>query len=34
MLVVPLVFISLTAGAMSMKDVKKLGRAGSKTLSF
>ncbi len=34
MLVVPLVFISLTAGAMSMEDVKKLGRVGFKTLSF
>ena len=34
MLVVPLVFVSLTVGAMSMEDVKKLGRVGSKTLGF
>jgi Na+/H+-dicarboxylate symporter len=34
MLVVPLVFVSLTVGAMSMEDVKKLGRVGFKTFSF
>lgn len=34
MMVVPLVFISLTVGAASIGDVKKLGRIGTKTLAF
>lgn len=34
MLVVPLVFISLTVGSSAMGDVRKLGRIGIKTLSF
>ena len=34
MLVVPLVFISLVNGVMSMGDVKKLGRVGAKTVIF
>ena len=34
MLVVPLVFISLTVGSSAMGDVKKLGRIGIKTLTF
>lgn len=34
MMVVPLVFVSLTCGAASMGDVKKLGRIGSKSLLF
>ncbi len=31
MLVVPLVFVSLTARAMSIEYIKKLGRVGTKT---
>lgn len=34
MMVVPLVFVSLTLGAAQMGDVKKLGRIGGKTLGF
>ncbi len=34
MMVVPLVFVSLVAGASSMGDVKKLGRIGGKTMIF
>jgi len=34
MMVVPLVFFSLTLGASSAGDIKKLGRIGSKTLFF
>lgn len=34
MMVVPLVFVSLTVGAASVGDIKKLGRIGSKTLGF
>ncbi|MBS7526658.1 dicarboxylate/amino acid:cation symporter [Fusibacter paucivorans] len=34
MMVVPLVFISLTLGAAQIGDVKKLGRIGGKTLGF
>lgn len=34
MMVVPLVFVSLTCGSASMGDVKKLGRIGSKSLLF
>lgn len=34
MMVVPLVFVSLVAGASSMGDVKKLGRIGGKTMVF
>ena len=34
MLVVPLVFISLTVGSSAMGDIKKLGRIGVKTLGF
>ncbi len=34
MMVVPLVFISLTVGASAMGDIKKLGRIGVKTLGF
>ena len=34
MLVVPLVFISLTVGSSAIGDTKKLGRIGIKTLSF
>jgi Na+/H+-dicarboxylate symporter len=34
MLVVPLVFISLTVGSSAMGDTRKLGRIGIKTLSF
>lgn len=34
MMVVPLVFISLTVGAASVGDIRKLGRIGSKTLGF
>lgn len=34
MLVVPFVFVSLTVGAASVGDIKKLGRIGSKTLGF
>ena len=32
LLVVPLVFVSLTCGAASLDDIKKLGRVGGKTL--
>ncbi|MCT4563970.1 MAG: dicarboxylate/amino acid:cation symporter [Maledivibacter sp.] len=34
MMVVPLVFVSLTVGAASVGDIKKLSRIGSKTLGF
>lgn len=34
MMVVPLVFFSLIMGTASMKDIKKLGRIGTKTLGF
>ena len=34
MLVVPLVFVSLTVGSSAMGDIKKLGRIGVKTLGF
>lgn len=34
MLVVPLVFVSITVGTSQMGDIKKLGRIGSKTLVF
>ncbi len=34
MLVVPLVFVSITVGTAQMGDIKKLGRIGSKTLLF
>lgn len=34
MMVVPLVFVSLTVGAAAIGDIKKLGRIGGKTLSF
>ncbi|WIF94138.1 dicarboxylate/amino acid:cation symporter [Caminicella sporogenes] len=34
MMVVPLVFVSITVGAASVGDIKKLGRIGSKTLGF
>lgn len=34
MLVVPLVFVSLVCGSMSMGDTKKLGKIGVKTLIF
>lgn len=34
MLVVPLVLVSLTCGASSMEDVKKIGRVGGKTILF
>lgn len=34
MMVVPLVFVSLTNGAAQIGDIKKLGRIGSKTLGF
>jgi Na+/H+-dicarboxylate symporter len=34
MMVVPLVFVSLTNGAAQMGDIKKLGRIGGKTLAF
>ncbi|MGL5903017.1 MAG: dicarboxylate/amino acid:cation symporter, partial [Cetobacterium sp.] len=34
MIVVPLVFCSLTVGAAGIEDVKKLGRVGIKTLGF
>lgn len=34
MMVVPLVFVSLTCGAAQMGDIKKLGRIGGKTLGF
>jgi len=34
MMVVPLVFVSLTVGSSAMGDIKKLGRIGMKTLSF
>ncbi|MGL1890122.1 MAG: dicarboxylate/amino acid:cation symporter [Spirochaetaceae bacterium] len=34
MMVVPLVFVSLTCGSASMGDVRKLGRIGTKTLVF
>ncbi|OQY42118.1 MAG: dicarboxylate/amino acid:cation symporter [Fusobacteriia bacterium 4572_74] len=34
MMVVPLVFISLTVGSSAMGDIKKLGRIGAKTLGF
>lgn len=34
MMVVPLVFVSLTVGASAIGDIKKLGRVGVKTLSF
>lgn len=34
MMVVPLVFVSLVAGASSMGDIKKLGRIGGKTMVF
>lgn len=34
MMVVPLVFVSLTSGAAQMGDIKKLGRIGGKTLVF
>lgn len=34
MMIVPLVFVSLTLGAASMGDVKKLGRIGTKTVGF
>lgn len=34
MMVVPLVFVSLTVGASAIGDIKKLGRVGGKTISF
>ena len=34
MMVVPLVFVSLTVGASAIGDIKKLGRVGGKTLAF
>lgn len=34
LLVVPMVFVSLVAGAGSLDDIKKLGRLGSKTFAF
>lgn len=34
MMVVPLVFVSITVGAASVGDIKKLGRIGSRTLGF
>ncbi|MGL6025388.1 MAG: dicarboxylate/amino acid:cation symporter, partial [Cetobacterium sp.] len=34
MIVVPLVFCSLTVGAAGIEDIKKLGRVGVKTLAF
>jgi len=34
MMIVPLVFVSLTLGAASIGDIKKLGRIGTKTVSF
>lgn len=34
LLVVPMVFVSLVAGAGSLEDIKKLGRLGSKTFIF
>ena len=34
MMIVPLVFVSLTLGAASMGDIKKLGRIGTKTIGF
>lgn len=34
MMVVPLVFVSLTCGASQMGDIKKLGRIGGKTVGF
>ncbi|MCK8058632.1 MULTISPECIES: dicarboxylate/amino acid:cation symporter [unclassified Fusibacter] len=34
MMVVPLVFVSLTNGAAQIGDIKKLGRIGGKTLGF
>lgn len=34
MMIVPLVFVSLTLGAASMGDIKKLGRIGTKTVLF
>ncbi len=34
MMVVPLVFVSLTVGAAAIGDIKKLGRIGSKTIGF
>lgn len=34
LLVVPMVFVSLVAGAGSLDDIKKLGRLGSKTFAY
>ncbi len=34
MMVVPLVFVSITVGAASVGDIRKLGRIGGKTLGF
>ncbi|MCH4891256.1 dicarboxylate/amino acid:cation symporter [Acidaminobacter sp. JC074] len=34
MMIVPLVFVSLTLGAASIGDIKKLGRIGGKTVGF
>jgi len=34
MIVVPLVFVSLVGGTASLRDLRKLGRIGSKTLAF
>jgi len=34
MMVVPLVFVSITLGAANIGDIKKLGRIGGKTLAF
>ena len=34
LLVVPLVFVSLTCGTASLDDIKKLGRIGGKTLAL
>ncbi|MEG0069920.1 MAG: cation:dicarboxylase symporter family transporter, partial [Cetobacterium sp.] len=34
MIVVPLVFCSLTVGAAGIEDIKKLGRVGIKTMVF
>ena len=34
MMVVPLVLISITVGAASIGDIKKLGRIGTKTVLF
>lgn len=34
MMIVPLVFVSLTLGAASIGDIKKLGRIGSRTIGF